>query len=468
MKNNFGSLRLNNASHRVSNWLVPIFAGCLVLSNPAFSNLGLGQQISLRASPASSLPDRVEVTYEAEGKLVVRETGRVQTLPMKVQAKFVFFERRPEIQQVGGVNGNSLRVAIRWYETAETSGTVDNQPVTAKLRADRRLVALRADQTEFALWSLAGPLTRAELDLLRPTCGTVVLEDLLPAQPVQKGSKWELPGQALASLVGFDGLVSSDVEATLLEIAGDIARVEFGGKVEGASEAMSSAVSVKGRYQFSVSQGRMVWLGLAYHERRDPGPIAPGVDVVTKVAITIRPGVDCPQIADLRLVEAAINPRPEDLFLEEEPPGQLWRLHYDRRWHVTALTDRFCVLRYVDRGSYLAQCKIARANRPQQGMSLAQFQADIREALGKQFHRFVHASELRSVAGTPLYRVEAQGLVGDVPVLWIFYWIANPGGEALVLSFTVEQSLYERFAQADKQLVEGLKFRVEEVAARPR
>lgn len=463
-----GHLRRETRSPFLTRILFGAFFFAFFLLEPLHADQVGTDEVLLRPGLSPAPFDRVEVTYDADGKLTVREGGKVQTVPLKVQANFVFFERRPEVQQEGNSPGQPLRVALRWYEKAEASGSVDQKPITSQLRSDRRLVALKSDSGESFLWSLSGPFTRSELDLLRPTVGTIALEDLLPPGRVQKGSKWKVPGHAVGMLVGFEGLASSDVEATLLEIVGDIARVELEGKAEGAAEAMSSSVSIKARYQFSLSQGRIIWFGMAYHERRDPGPIAPGVDVVTKLAITLRPEEQCSQLADLRLVEAALNPRTEDLLLEEESPGRLWRLHHDRRWHLTAHTEQFSVFRYVDRGSYLAQCKIARAQRPQPGMTLAQFQADIRDALGKQFHRFVHASELRSMAGTPIYRVEAQGLVGDVPVMWIFYWVASPRGEAIVLSFTVEQSLYERFAEADKQFLDGLKFRIDEVAARPR
>lgn len=423
--------------------------------------------VHLKPSEPSPRADRVEITLEGEGKLLARQGSKVESVPAKVGAKFSFWER-PLKGQIGEAPSEVVRAGIRWFDSAETTGQVGGQPVQIALRPDRRLIFAKVHRFETTLWSSSGPLTRGELDLLRPTPISLVTEELLPSQPVRRGDKWSLPAEALAVIMGLEGVASANVEATLLEVVGDIARVEFSGRVEGAAEAMSTQLSVRGRYQFSLSKGRIIWLGLAYHEKRDSGPIAPGVDMVTRIAVQVQPEQECQQVEDPNLILQAFQPTPDLLLLEEESPDGLWRLQYDRRWHFTALTEQMAVLRMVERGTYLAQCKIARAQPTKDAISLAKFQADIRDALGSQFHRFIHASELRSTAGTPIYRVEAQGVVSGVPVVWIFYWIRGPQAEALVISFTLEQALYDRFAQADRELLEGLKFRVEEVALRSR
>jgi hypothetical protein len=207
-------------------------------------------------------------------------------------------------------------------------------------------------------------------------------------------------------------------------------------------------------------------LGLAYQEVRDPGPVAPGVNVICKLAVQVRPNAPCAELADESIGKLSLSAKPELLALEEESPDGFWRLAYDRRWYLTALTDKVTVLRLVDRGSYLGQCKISRAAMRGRPMTLAQFQADIRDALGKQFGQFLQASELKSTAGTPIYRVEVRGVVADVPVVWIYYWVGSPNGEALILSFTLEEGLRDRFAEADKELMNGLHLRADRVAAR--
>jgi hypothetical protein len=410
--------------------------------------------------------DRIEWNFEAEGQLRVPDSKGLATAKTHAQAKLIFFEKDfhgPSVEVGREAVGPA---ALRWYESAEMTATIDGAKISAGLRPDRRLMVVQFQNLEGVLWNPQGPLTRAELDLIRQTAGALLLDSLLPNRPVLPGEKWPLPEVPLAALLGLENVQNATVEANLLETVGDIARVEFAGKLHGAAEAVSTEMRVKGRFQFSVSKGRIVWLGLAYHETRPAGPIAPGVDLVAKIAITVRPDAECPQLQPQELTQIPITVRPELLFLEEECPDGFWRLTYDRRWHITALSERMAVLRMIDRGTLLAQCKISQANLRNRPQTLAQFQADIRDALGKQFGQFLTASELRSTAGTPIYRVEVRGSVASVPVVWIYYWVTAPSGEALVLSFTLEEELRDRFVDADKQLLDGLVLRADRVAGR--
>jgi len=409
--------------------------------------------------------DRIEWTFQADGQLRIPDGRGLATPKTHVEAKLVFFER-DLLHGSEATWGEKLGPGgLRWYEAAEMTATVDGERVSSTLRPDRRLMVVQFRSWEGILWSPQGPLTRAELDLIRQSAAVFLLDNLLPNRVVHPGEKWSLPDLPLASLLGLENVENATVEATLLEVVGDVARVEFAGQVYGAAEAVSCEIRLKGRYQFSLSKGRIIWLGLAYQESRPPGPVAPGVDLIAKIAITVRPESDCPQLQPQELAQIRTLGKPE-LHLEEESPDGFWRLKYERDWHITALMERTAVLRLVDRGTFLAQCKISQANLRTRPQSLAQFQADIREALGKQFGQFLNASELRSSAGTPIYRVEVRGYAADVPVVWIYYWITAPSGEALVVSFTLEEVLRDRFADADKRLLDGLVLRADRVAAR--
>ncbi len=409
--------------------------------------------------------DRIEWTFQADGQLRIPDGRGLATPKTHVEAKLLFFERDLSPGSEASWGEKLGPAALRWYEAAEMTATIDGERVSSTLRPDRRLMVVQFRNREGILWCLQGPLTRAELDLIRQSAGVFLLDNLLPNRVVHPGEKWPMPELPLAALLGLEDVANATVEATLLEIVGDVARVEFAGKLHGAAEAVSSEIRLKGRYQFSLSKGRIIWLGVAYQEIRPPGPVAPGVDLVAKIGITLRPESDCSELQAQDLARIRTFSKPE-LHLEEESPDGFWRLKYERGWHITALTERMAVLRLVDRGTFLAQCKISPANQRSRPQSLAQFQADIREALGKQFGQFLNASELRSSAGTPIYRVEVRGYAADVPVVWIYYWIAAPSGEALVVSFTLEEVLRDRFADADKRLLDGLVLRADRVAAR--
>ena len=58
--------------------------------------------------------------------------------------------------------------------------------------------------------------------------------------------------------------------------------------------------------------------------------------------------------------------------------------------------------------------------------------------------------------GNTCLGVVALGKVEDVPVQWRYYLIAAPGLPRVSIALTVEQSLIDKFADADRQLIDSL------------
>ena len=86
----------------------------------------------------------------------------------------------------------------------------------------------------------------------------------------------------------------------------------------------------------------------------------------------------------------------------------------------------------------------------------------MRQALGKSFGEFVEASESVDPAKYRVLRVVVHGVAhnksADVPIRWIYYHLADQQGHQAALTFIVQQEYLERFADADKPIVESLRF----------
>ena len=99
---------------------------------------------------------------------------------------------------------------------------------------------------------------------------------------------------------------------------------------------------------------------------------------------------------------------------------------------------------------------------PDKLVSLEEFQADVRQALGESFGEFVEASQSVNAAKHRVLRVVVHGVAhnksGDVPIRWIYYHVADQQGRQAALTFIVQQEHVERFADADKPVVESLQF----------
>ena len=115
------------------------------------------------------------------------------------------------------------------------------------------LVAERTADGTVVVVSPAGPMTRAELELVQGLGDPLVLVDLLPAKGVLKGETWKLPNSAVFALTDYDALKSSTLEATLEQIDSSAARIRIKGQVQGSarggagrSPVMASPRSIAG------------------------------------------------------------------------------------------------------------------------------------------------------------------------------------------------------------------------------
>jgi hypothetical protein len=204
-------------------------------------------------------------------------------------------------------------------------------------------------------------------------------------------------------------------------------------------------------------------------QSRAAGPVAPGLDVVARLQITIEPTQESKHLAEAALKDVSPVPTEPLKLVSYESPDGTWRVDHDRRWEVTTQKGNAATLRMADRGLSLAQCKISglpRAGEAGAQPSLAEFQADIQRALGKQFGQFLQASQSSNPADYRVYRVVVQGKVSDVPVQWMYYMVADKLGRRLVLVFNLRADMLDRFANADQPLVNALRFVDPKVAAK--
>ena len=103
-------------------------------------------------------------------------------------------------------------------------------------------------------------------------------------------TRWNHADALLAALLDLDAVSTSNVQSTLkTATAGRTATVELAGKVEGAIHGVSTKVELKGRYTYDFTRQRITHFVLLVNEDRSIGHVATGVDVTSKVTLTIAP-----------------------------------------------------------------------------------------------------------------------------------------------------------------------------------
>ncbi|HMO85753.1 MAG TPA: PAS domain-containing protein, partial [Lacipirellulaceae bacterium] len=124
--------------------------------------------------------------------------------------------------------------------------------------------------------------------------------------------------------------------------------------------------------------------------------------------------------------------------------------------------------RLVDRllveGELLARCSVAMAPpRPEaKPMTLAEFERDVLKALETQAGKVAAATEWTTPAGYQCLGVFVDGsvsggaeLAGKVEVQWRYFHLSAPGRPQATVAVTVERGYLERFADADRPLVDS-------------
>jgi hypothetical protein len=313
-------------------------------------------------------------------------------------------------------------------------------------------------------------LTREELDLVDVPANTLLLDRLLPVEPVATGSNWPHEAALWAALLGLDAASKSDVTSRLKHVAaGHEALVELAGHVDGAIHGVATEIEIKGQYEYSLRRQRITRLVLLIKEQRSIGHVETGVDATTKLTIDIGPLEESAELAEAA-EQLAAEVDSAALLLALESPRREFALEHSRDWHVVDDSARLVTLRLVERGDLVAQCSVSMLPKATPGThtSLAKFQSEIQQALGKNFGQFVQASEGADSLGRAVLRTVAVGKVQELPIQWNYYLVADRQGNQAVLAFSIESDLVERFGAADKQLVAGLRITAPaESAARP-
>lgn len=456
--------------------------GFIVTSGMALSALTtptLAKEYSFESARIRGQIDKVDISMEIKGNLRFTEDKKIDTVPMEVTGKAVYFERT--IAFSNEPKGHSR--AARAYETLETILKIDTTKEEPKLRPERHLIGVQIDGQERTLFSPEGELTRMELELVETPVDSLLLDRLLPNKPVSLGDSWDVPEETAATLTGLDRIKEGRLICKLTEIDDNRALIEINGTLEGANKGVGSTFRVKARFRFDRRINRVDWLGLVFEENSDIGHVEAGGKALAKLQMKITPQnseseSDLPELVRENLSDEMIA---KLTFHASEPLTQLvfqpkhgnWSLTHDRRWFEFGNDRSLGVLRLVDRGDLIAQCNVATVEptEPDKLPTLEQYQDSIKKSLGENFGQFVAASQRANDHDYRVYQVVAQGSVGkgtdaELPIQWHYYLVADRHGRQVALTFTVEPDLTERLGTSPQQIVDSIRFS-EDLASAP-
>ncbi len=414
------------------------------------------------ATPAPApAAHRVKVDIDVAGELFA-PTGR-DAEPVRqsiaVEARFEFIER----------SGTAAATVVREYAEAAAVVRVADEPARVALPADARRVAVALRGTMPAPYLADGFLSRDELDLLDTPFDAVLLDRLLPAEPVAVGAKWTVAPDAAAGLLAIDTLETGGIDAELQAVDGATATVRLTGIIDGAADGVPTHLVVEGDCSLAAEPVDERWrltatrvAAVTIRERRQASHVAPGFDVEARVSVARR-STDAAAMAAEPPTAGGTGRR-----RGTGRPGLVWHrdqggrydLVCDARWRVVEDAPTGLVMRLVDRGALVGQCSLTSLPRGDAlaPPTIAEVQRDIERSLAGQFGRFEHASEATRSDGVRIVRVVSEGMAEKLPFRWIHHVLTDAEGRRAAATFMLEASAAKRFAEADRELIDGFAF----------
>uniref|UniRef100_A0A7C2K092 Uncharacterized protein n=1 Tax=Schlesneria paludicola TaxID=360056 RepID=A0A7C2K092_9PLAN len=425
------------------------------------------EQRTLQESAAPGRVLRTDARLVVSGSLQTPVAdGKAAALKLDVSGGLTWTERRLEAE---GKDSERFR-AVRRYKSASARIQVADQVTRASLREPLRLIVAQGIAEGVRPHSPLGPLTADEVELLRTPADPLFFPALLPDEPVDVDETWNPPSWLLPALTGVEAVEKSSFKCRAARFDPGTTRVEFEGQIRGGILGAATAITVIGHYLFDDARQCITHCTWKQVEKRSAGAIAPAVDVVAELTVQRAPLEEGSGLDEDDLKGIPLDDEPGRLLLELPLPDLGVQLVHERRWHLFFQNERSCILRMMQQGALIAQCNLNRlpAAEPGKHVSPEQFKKDIESALGADFRKIVSDEELPTKDGRFVYRVLVEGVVtrtptggGDaqtLPMIWIYYLMAAPDGQQVVLLFSVEPLLLEKLQPHDLNLSGSLIF----------
>jgi hypothetical protein len=465
------------------------FAMVLILTHRGTAVLASGdvdRRFLLKEAVARGCGSRVRIDLKAEGWFrpglppgkASAEVRLPKPLALNVQTRLVFSER---VVEIGGdlkfrpENGSRpvgaagplaqrgpARKVVRHVIQAASAINGEIRPTSAELRPEvSLLVAEQRGPDGIVVVSPSGPLTRGELELVQTVGDPLALSDVLSAAPVELGHRWRVGTSAAQTLSGYDSITANGLDAVLESADGTKARVRVHGRIEGSALGGAGTMTCEGFLTFDRRLGWIDRLELNRKETRQPGPIEAGLDVKSTLMMT-RHAEEPPatlSYAALAGVSLHVDPRRQRLLLVA--PDRKSTLLHDRHWHTFWDDPKLIVLKRLEASQVVAQCNLAVGPPAGRGrhQDPIQFRDDVRRALKQRFEQFVGAGEVEGdPSGGFRYKVGVQGREGDLGVVWYYYLVASPGGDQLLVTFTLAQEHIRTFADQDLEMIGSIRW----------
>ncbi|MBM79407.1 MAG: hypothetical protein CMJ78_02280 [Planctomycetaceae bacterium] len=381
--------------------------------------------------------------------------GKSFNLKLQVQGQFQYYERR---LPPSGRDAEALR-SMREYLLAKANIKVNDKASLSQLPSQKRFIIAHGQRDGAVFYSRNELLNSDQIELLQTPGDSLPVTRLLPKTEVNVGDTWTPESWVTQMLTSVEATLKSEMQCKLESVTDNDAKVSFSGSIEGAVLGAPTKINLTGSLTFDRARNFIREVELTQTEKRDVGAVSPGIEVTAKMRSRRSITSKRSSLSDAVLEGVPLDLPAQATLLSFDSPWNV-RLTYARDWHVFHQTREVAVLRLLHQGGLLSQCNISQVPSvaPGQHTPEAQFQADVRAALGTRLERIKAAEQIKTDDGRYLYRVTATGKSNDIPMHWFYYICASPQGRQLALSFAVETEQLKQFSNRDLDFVQRIRF----------
>lgn len=252
----------------VSIAVLSVFLPCAISAGSIFAQAKPTEKHSLYEDFKSQSPVRVEIQTTLGGRLAIPDRGnerggKPQLVTVTGTAKLVY----EEVLLPRDAEGNL--VAVRQYREVDFRRRLGDTDQKAEVRAAvRRMVVVRSDAGKKVPFSPDGPLTLAEIDVVRNDLfSPALVTGLLPKQPAGVGNRWPASTQAVTELTDYAAVEKNELVVELVAFVTldnrRHAKLTLTGEVRGQGEDGFGVQTFAGTAYFDMDRKMLVSLNLS-------------------------------------------------------------------------------------------------------------------------------------------------------------------------------------------------------------
>ncbi len=413
-----------------------------------------------RPSALDTLQTRSKVVLELSGQLQIVEPDpkkkkQIRTAEVKSKSTLDYFEKI-------AFDSDRASVAARRYVTAKGENWVAGSASSQELRTQCAETRMMFHSGIWQQYCSVQPLDAREVELLHSPINTMVLEQLLPAEPAKANQAWDITAESCKNLFNLEAVHSSNLTAKIVKVENGIATAEFSGNLDATIHSVSTKLAINGNFQAKLaSQGALVsWLGMVIKENRAISQAEPGFSVTARISLIRAESDQDLAVPEQELLALATAEDPGRWLIQlRSLPGH-YQMLADRRWTTYIDGGEEAILRLIENNTVISQCNIRQLPKLDAGtqLTLEALQAEIKNARGEVYRELLESSEKLTSSGLRLLRLVVTGELEGVPIQWIYAHLSDDQGRRLIMEFTMSAGNAERFAAADEQMTASFEF----------